>query len=123
MSVQAPVAQLSARELEDAIAEFLLAHDTGYLGTVGDDVPRVSPVRYFADEDFNVYIHSKGGSKFANLAKNTNACLLVCTEFIDDLTKIRGVQVFGDAEVGNSGDPQFEMAEELCPWDHDDEVR
>ncbi len=122
MPVQTAPAKLSESELQDAIAEFLFTHDSGYLGTVGEDVPRVSPVRYYADEDFNVYIHSRGGSKFDNLAQNDNACLLVCTEFIDDLTKIRGIQVFGQAQVAEAGDPMFEMAEEFCPWQHTDDI-
>ena len=75
---------LTQTQLKEAILTFAQGRDTGYLGTVGPDGVRVSPVRYFMDNDLNVYIHSKGGTKF------TTGQELICPgghALQDDFTK------------------------------------
>ncbi|HHT72107.1 MAG TPA: pyridoxamine 5'-phosphate oxidase family protein [Firmicutes bacterium] len=114
---------LTQTQLKEAILTFAQGRDTGYLGTVGPDGVRVSPVRYFMDNDLNVYIHSKGGTKFTNLAKNPQACLLVATPFQDDFHQVQGVQLFGKAQVAEPGSQLYAIAEELCPWQHPRDVR
>src|SRR5690606_28649325 len=94
---------LTTTQLKEAILAFAQGRDTGYLGTVGPDGVRVSPVRYFMDNDLNVYIHSKGGNKFINLESNPNACLLVATPFQDDFYQVQGVQLFGPARIAEPG--------------------
>lgn len=116
-------APLTQTELKNAIFEFALGRDTGYLGTSGPGGVHVSPVKYFIDSELNVYIHSHGGTKFENLAVNDQACLLVSTPFGDDFHKIKGVQLFGKAKVAEANSQLYEMAEELCPWDHQDDVK
>lgn len=113
---------LSQTQLKQAITDFMAGRDTGYLGTGGKEL-RVSPVKYFVDQDLNIYIHSKGGGKFDNLRHDEEVCMLVCTPFEDDFQKIKGVQVFGRAAVGDTGSALYEQAEELCPWDHPDDVQ
>lgn len=97
----------SPQELENTILEFVWERDTGYLGTYGPGGVHVSPVKYFADADLNIYIHSRGGTKFRNLAADDQVCLLVSTPFADDLHQIKGVQLFGRAKVAAAGSTKW----------------
>ncbi len=114
---------LTQTQLREAILDFAQKRDTGYLGTTGPDGVRVSPVRYFVDNDLNVYIHSKGGQKFTNLQYNPQVCLLVSTPFHDNFHKVQGVQLFGTAQIAEPGSQLYATAEELCPWQHPDDTR
>lgn len=115
--------KLSREELETAIYQFAQARDTGALGTRGSAGLRVSPVKYFTDDGLNVYIQSKGGSKFENLSDNDEACLLVSTPFRDDYHQIQGVQFFGQAQVLQPISRDYEVATSLCPWPHDSQAK
>ena len=116
-------ATLSQTELENAILAFAQEHDTGYLGTSGPGGVHVSPVKFFIDSELNIYIHSRGGTKFENLAANDQVCLLVSTPFENDFHEVKGVQFFGRAKVAEPNNHLYEMAEELCPWEHQDDVK
>lgn len=115
--------ELTQLQLRNAILDFAQGRDTGYLGTSGPGGVHVSPVRYFMDQDLNVYIHSRGGTKFENLATNEQACLLVSSPFQDDFHEIKGVQLFGKAEVIDPDSQLYKKAEILCPWEHPDDVK
>ena len=108
----------SKHHLEEKINRFLKEKDTGAFATHGNDI-RVSPVKYFVDEKNNIYIHSNGGSKFSNLERKSEACLLISTEFGDDLNRVKGVQIFGHCEIGENGSPLYEEADRYCPWNYD----
>ncbi|MFP4698014.1 MAG: pyridoxamine 5'-phosphate oxidase family protein [Eubacteriales bacterium] len=111
----------SQEHLHEKIHTFLRQKDTGALATTGVEM-RVSPVKYYVDERSNIYIHSDGGKKFDNIQKNHNVCLLISTEFSEDLNKIKGIQVFGHCEVGENGSSLYEEAERFCPWNHDNDT-
>lgn len=113
--IERPLTQL---QLKTAILDFTQGRDTGYLGTYGPSGVHVSPVKFFLDDDLNVYIHSRGGTKFENLATHSQACLLVSSPFQDDFNEIKGVQLFGKTQVAHSNSQLYETAEELCPWEH-----
>lgn len=115
--------KLTQTQLKEAILTFAQGRDTGYLGTVGPEGVHVSPVRYFMDSDLNVYIHSRGGTKFTNLAHNPQACLLVATPFQDDFHQVQGVQLFGRAQIAEPDSQLYALAGELCPWQHPRDVR
>ena len=115
--------ELSHRELEMAIFKFAQTRDAGALGTTGPAGLRVSPVKYFIDDELNIYVQSRGGSKFANLEENDHACLLVATEFRDDYHQIEGVQFFGRADVLKPLSTEHAEATKLCPWPHDAKAR
>ena len=114
---------LKKEQLRQAILNFAKGRDTGFLGTTGPAGLRVSPVKYFMDDDLNIYIHSKGGSKFHNLSSNGEVCLLVSSPFKDNFHQIKGVQFFGTAQVVESNSGLYSRAEELCPWRHDYDVK
>lgn len=108
--------QREQEKLQEAIFSFAQRRDTGALGTMGPAGLRVSPVKYFLDSHLNIYIQSKGGSKFLNLKANPEVCLLVATPFANDCHQIKGVQFFGKAQVLEANSEQYAVAERLCPW-------
>ncbi|NLJ79872.1 MAG: pyridoxamine 5'-phosphate oxidase family protein [Firmicutes bacterium] len=108
--------KLTQEELKEAILSFARSRDTGALGTMGPAGLRVSPVKYFLDDNFHIYIPSQGGSKFDNLEVNGEVCLLVASPFQEDYHQIKGVQFFGTAEVLASASEEYAVAEKLCPW-------
>ncbi|PRX29790.1 pyridoxamine 5'-phosphate oxidase [Orenia metallireducens] len=110
-------ATITGNELKETIINFLKKKDTGALATSGIET-RVSPVKYFLGEGLDIYIHSNGGSKFKNLEKNKEVCLLVSTEFYGDYETIKGVQIFGQAEIGQEGSNLHHEAEQYCPFEH-----
>lgn len=114
---------LAQQQLFREILDFAQSKDTGALGTMGPAGLRVSPVKYFVDDELNLYIQSKGGSKFTNLAANDQVCLLVSTGFLEDYHKIQGVQFFGQAEVLDPYSAQYALASQLCPWPHNGEAK
>ena len=118
--ISAPLTQV---ELRRAFLEFAQGRDTGYLGTAGTGGVHESPVKYFNAPEHNLYLHSRAGTKFENLAVNEQVCLLVSPTFADYLHKIRGVQFFGRAQVAQAQSQLYVMAEELCPWDHGEEMK
>lgn len=114
---------LAQAELYREILDFARSRDTGALGTSGPAGLRVSPVKYFVDDELNLYIQSKGGSKFTNLAANDQVCLLVSTAFADDYHKIKGVQFFGQAQVLEPYSAHYALASQMCPWPHNGDAR
>ncbi|KRQ87509.1 Pyridoxamine 5'-phosphate oxidase [Caloramator mitchellensis] len=98
---------LSREELQNSVKNFLKEHIQGSLATVLDGVPRSSPVLYFFSDDFNIYIVSAGGEKFKAIEKNNNVCLLVNTEYLD-FRRIKGVQIFGKAQIGEVNSNLYE---------------
>lgn len=110
--------QLSRRELQKIIFDFAKKHDTAALGTMGPAGVRVSPVKYYTADDLNVYIPSRGGGKFNNLAVNSQVCLLIAEPFQDNCEQIKGIQFFGTAQVFEPRDEEYHIAVKLCPWDY-----
>lgn len=114
---------LAQEQLYAEILNFVQGRDTAALATTGPAGLRVSPVKYFVDDELNLYIQSKGGSKFTNLANNAQVCVLISTEFVDDYHKIKGVQLFGQAQVLEPYTAQYALASQLCPWPHNGEAK
>lgn len=108
--------QLPQQELEEEIHRFIQKQDTGALGTRGPAGLRVSPVRYFIDSERNLYIQSDGGSKFTNIEADNTVCMLISSPFDGDSRRIRGVQLFGQAEVLEPDNPRYAALIELSPW-------
>ncbi len=110
------VEHLSQKELVEEIDSFVRSRDSGALGTRGPAGLRVSPVRYFMDDQSNLYVQSEGGSKFTNLEADNTICLLISSQFDGDCRQIRGVQFFGQGEVLEQDNPQYTAAVCFSPW-------
>ncbi len=90
--------RLNTSELKKEIKSFLNENKTATLATCGNNIPRCSPVHYFTGSEMDLYVISAGGDKFNNIQENPNVCLLVDTGYLD-YRKIKGVQVFGQAQT------------------------
>lgn len=105
--------KMSNEQLHTAIKYFLMEHNQGSLATTINNMPRSSPVMFFMGNDLDVYILSAGGEKFKAIEQNPNVCLLVNSEYLD-YRRIKGVQIFGMASVGEKGSSVFSEAEKFC---------
>ena len=104
--------------LVNEICNFIQSNNYGVLATNYDCYPLSSPVIYYANQKNEIYIPSVGGNKFKNLGNNNNVCLLVNTEY-EDYNKIKGVQVFGKAEVYDKHSQDFKN---VCRNIKDEEI-
>lgn len=105
---------ISKEELRDEIEEFLLEHKSASIATCKDNMPRCSPVQYYMGKDLDIFIPSAGGEKFDAISSNPKVCLLVNTEYID-YRKIKGVQIFGKAELSMLSKEIVEEARAYIP--------
>ncbi|HZK35033.1 MAG TPA: pyridoxamine 5'-phosphate oxidase family protein [Bacillota bacterium] len=104
-------------ELRDHIRSFLKDRKDGSLATCNEGIARTSPVQYFLGQDLDIYILSAGGEKFRNLKKNSGVCLLVCTDYLN-YTRVKGVQIFGEAKTDEDDKDILKEAGQFCPDCH-----
>ncbi len=97
---------LSKEELEKEIIDYLKKKHPCSLATCGKDgVPRVSVVDYIND-GLTVYILSEGGEKFKNLRENNQVAIGIGTSARTSRS-VRGVNIWGIAEVFTDDTPEF----------------
>jgi len=100
------------KELEEEIIEYLSKKHPCVLATCGKDgMPRVSIVDYMND-GLTIYILSEGGMKFTNIKENKNVAIGIGTS-TKTLRSVRGVNIWGTAEVFTDDTPEFAKALEL----------
>ena len=98
--------RLSKEELEKEIIEYLSKKHPCSLATCGKDgVPRISVVDY-VNEGLTIYIFSEGGDKFKNLRENNKVAIGIGTS-AQTFRSIRGVNIWGIAEVFTEDTPEF----------------
>ena len=81
------------------------------LATSAKDTPRATVLEFF-NEGLTIYILSEGGEKFKNIGENKNVALGIGTSGRTPLT-VRGVNIWGVAEVFTDETPEFAHAVEL----------
>jgi uncharacterized protein YhbP (UPF0306 family) len=88
------------KAFESVVSRFLKEHDIIYLATTKNDRPRCTPLGY-TSRGTTVYILCEGGGKFANLKANAHVAYSVASRIgrQTGLTAVRGLQVWGKAEV------------------------
>ncbi len=97
------------KELEEEIVEYLSKKHPCTLATCGSNgEPRVSVVDY-VNEGLNIYIFSEGGGKFKNLSENNKVGVGIGTS-ARTITSVRGVNIWGIAEVFTEDAPEFSHA-------------
>jgi general stress protein 26 len=102
--------ELSEKELEHLIINFMKTQGMCVLATCSDNVPRASAVEFFPDGT-TIYILTEGGRKVDNIAANKNVSVAIHTPFIG-WDSIKGVQITGTAELGKPGSRVFEEGED-----------
>lgn len=109
---------ISAPELEREIIDFLMARATHgggmhrkpgcnlrhgiacVLATCHDNVPRATPVDFFCDGTFSVWVNAEPGGKIANIMRNSFVAVGVY-EPVDHAVEQQSLQLWGTAELIN----------------------
>jgi len=100
-------------ELRRRILRFLARNPIGTLATCSDNVPRSTPVRFRCDEQLLFYILTEGGGKLQNIRKNPNVSFSVYGRYTG-FRSCRGMQLWGKAEIIESGDRDNYLAAYRC---------
>jgi nitroimidazol reductase NimA-like FMN-containing flavoprotein (pyridoxamine 5'-phosphate oxidase superfamily) len=104
--------RLTKKELEKEIIDYLDKKHPCSLATCSKDgVPRTSVVDY-VNEGLTIYIMSEGGGKFKNLKENNKVSIGIGTS-ARALMSVRGVNIWGTAEVFTEETPEFAHGVEL----------
>jgi nitroimidazol reductase NimA-like FMN-containing flavoprotein (pyridoxamine 5'-phosphate oxidase superfamily) len=100
------------QELEKEIIDYLEKKHPCSLATCGKDgKPRISVVDYIND-GIVIYILSEGGEKFKNIFENNQVAIGIGTSARTSLS-VRGVNIWGTAEIFNDESKEFTHALEL----------
>lgn len=103
---------LSREELEEEIIDYLGNKHPCSLATCGKDgIPRITVVDYI-NEGLTIYIFSEGGDKFKNLRENNRVAIGIGTS-ARTVRSVRGVNIWGIAEVFTEDTPEFAHGMEL----------
>jgi nitroimidazol reductase NimA-like FMN-containing flavoprotein (pyridoxamine 5'-phosphate oxidase superfamily) len=103
---------LSKKELEEEIIDYLSKKNPCSLATCGKDgIPRISVVDYI-NKGLTIYIISEGGEKFKNLRENNNVAIGLGTS-ARTTQSVRGVNIWGIAEIFEDDTPEFAYALKL----------
>lgn len=97
--------EITQKELEKVITEFLQKHSSCIIATCSDSMPRASTVEYFP-QGLTVYILTEGGRKLENINKNPQVSIAISDSFTD-WESLRGVQITGAAQIGTKGSDIF----------------
>ena len=102
----------SREELEKEIINYISKTQACSLATCGKDgAPRISVVDYI-NEGLTIYIFSEGGRKFKNLKENNKVAIGIGTS-AKTFKAVRGVNIWGTAEVFTEDDEGFAHGMEL----------
>jgi uncharacterized protein YhbP (UPF0306 family) len=93
-------------KIKDAIVAYLKQNQYCVLSTCSQDTPRATPVRYENDGVTVNILSEKQSAKFLMLEKNKRVALGI----YNDDSPMRGLQLWGKAEVMSHGDPEHEAA-------------
>jgi len=100
--------QMSRDELEQRIAVFIKAHNMCVLATSKDDVPRATPIEYWADGT-TLYISADPGTKRENIKANPGVSVGIHDPYIGPLSA-KGIQITGEAKLLTDEDPEYDEA-------------
>ena len=101
LRVSGLTAQLSRPEMEQHIAYFLTRGNVCVLATCSADVPRATPIEYYA-KDLTIYIAASRGTKVPNIENNPRVSIAIYnTPYTNwtDWDKVTGVQFTGKPEL------------------------
>jgi nitroimidazol reductase NimA-like FMN-containing flavoprotein (pyridoxamine 5'-phosphate oxidase superfamily) len=100
--------QMSRDELERRIAVFIKTHNMCVLCTAKDNVPRATPIEYWADGT-TLYMGADPGSKRENIKANPKVSVGIFDPFVGSLS-VKGMQITGEATLLTDDNPEFDYA-------------
>ena len=102
----------SREELEKEIIDYLSKKHPCSLATCSKDgIPRISVVDY-KNDGLNLYIMTEGGAKLKNIKENNNVAIGIGTS-TQSMRSVRGVNLWGTAEIFTDDTPEFAKGLEL----------
>jgi flavodoxin/uncharacterized protein YhbP (UPF0306 family) len=96
---------MDSRELDKAIDDFILRHNTCALATGHENSVRATPIEYVYMNGF-FYFMSEGGEKFSNLILNSAVSLCIYDEY-KGMTELGGMQITGEAKLVGIGSAEY----------------
>ncbi len=107
--VQAKVTkQMSKDELERHIAVFIKSHNMCVLCTASDNIPRATPIEYWADGT-TLYITADPGTKRENIKVNPRVSVGIHDPYVGSLSA-KGIQITGEATLLTDDNPEYDEA-------------
>ena len=107
--VQAKVTkQMSKDELERRIAVFIKSHNMCVLCTAKDNIPRATPIEYWADGT-TLYITADPGTKRENIKANPRVSVGI-HDLLIGILSIKGMQITGEATLLTDDNPEYDEA-------------
>ncbi len=102
----APARRLDRDRLEERIANLLSSQNMCVLATCGPDGPLATPVRYYHLGFTLMLTTSAASPKMRNIRADPRASIGVFAPLVGQASS-RGAQIFGQARVLGTGDPEF----------------
>jgi len=100
--------QMSKDELERRIAVFIKMHNMCVLCTARDNIPRATPIEYWADGT-TLYIFADPGSKRENIKANPRVSVGIHDPLVGSLS-VKGAQITGEATLLTDDNPEYNEA-------------
>jgi uncharacterized protein YhbP (UPF0306 family) len=99
---------MSRDELERRIAVFIKTHNVCVLCTAKDNVPRATPIEYWADGT-TLYMGADSRSKRENIKANPKVSVGIFVPLVAPLS-VKGMQITGEATLLSNDNPEFDYA-------------
>ncbi len=100
--------QMSKDELERRISVFIKNHNMCVLCTAKDNIPRATPIEYWADGT-TLYIFADPGTKRENIKVNPRVSVGIYDPLVGILS-VKGVQITGEATLLTDDNPEYNEA-------------
>lgn len=100
--------QMSKDELERRIAVFIKRHNMCVLCTAKDNIPRATPIEYWADGT-TLYIFADPGTKRENIKANPRVSVGIHDPYVGSLS-VKGMQITGEATLLTDDNPEYDEA-------------
>jgi hypothetical protein len=108
--------EMPQEQLEEHISSILKIPTMCTLITSKDDIPRGTPLEYFAD-GLTIYISPDPGTKVENIQANPNVAVSIYNnvhpDWENEWQTVWGVQISGSGELFDEGAPEYTHGREI----------
>jgi nitroimidazol reductase NimA-like FMN-containing flavoprotein (pyridoxamine 5'-phosphate oxidase superfamily) len=101
--------QMSKEEIERRISVFIKSHNMCVLCTARDNIPRATPIEYWADGT-TIYIFADPGTKRDNIKANPKVSIGIHDPFTGGSLSVKGMQITGEATLLTDDNPEYNEA-------------
>ena len=100
--------QMSKDEIERRISVFIKNHNMCVLCTARDNIPRATPIEYWADGTI-LYMVADPGTKLENVKANPRVGVGIYDPLVGSLS-VKGMQITGEAAILTDDNPKYDEA-------------